>query len=36
MRVKKPLGKKALEKEAIFWGSLRRQLAENPVKICRK
>ncbi len=34
--MKKTLDKKTLEKEAIFWGSLKRQLKENPVKICRK
>ena len=34
--MKKPLGKEALEKEAIFWGKLRKHLTENPVKICRK
>ncbi len=34
--MKKTLDKKALEKEAIFWGGLKRQLKENPVKICRK
>ena len=34
--MKKALGKEALEKEAIFWGGLRKQLSETPVKICRK
>ncbi len=32
----KALDSRTLEKEAIFWGNLKRQLKENPVKICRK
>ena len=36
MKKVKTLDSRTLEKEAIFWGNLKRQLKENPVKICRK
>jgi len=34
--MKKPLGEKALWREAAFWGGLKKIAKENPGKICRK
>jgi len=34
--MKRPLSKKALVKEASFWGDLKRIMNENPVKACHK
>ncbi len=34
--MKKPLSEKAREKEAAFWGNLKRVSKDHPVKVCRK
>lgn len=34
--MKKVLSKKALAKEAAFWGDLKKALQENPGKVCHK
>jgi hypothetical protein len=34
--VKKPLSKRAVLKEAEFWGNLKKALKENPAKRCHK
>ncbi len=34
--MKKPLSKSALEKEAAFWGNLKKVSKDHPAKVCRK
>ena len=34
--MKKPLNKKALLREAAFWGSIKKRVKENPGKVCLK
>ena len=34
--MKKVLSRKALEKEAAFWGGIKKTVTDKPVKACRK
>lgn len=34
--MKKPLSKKAMVREAAFWGSIKRAAGDNPAKVCHK
>jgi hypothetical protein len=34
--MKKAVSKEALDREATFWGKMKRSVAENPRKVCHK